>query len=164
VILASHLDLTIALVAAQARNGVIGAGNTIPWRVKGEQKLFRDVTIGGTLVMGRKTWDSIGRPLPGRETIVVTRQDLTLEGALIASSLEAAFDTAAALAKPCYVSGGGDLYAQTIDHAHAVHLTTIDTTVAGDIFFPSLPDDFLLVTEKHYESNINYTYRHFERR
>ena len=151
------------LVAARAENGVIGSGNTIPWRVKGEQKLFRNVTMGGTLIMGRKTWDSIGRPLPGRETVVVTRQTLDLEGAHVVSSLDAAFDVAQDTGKPCFVVGGGDLYAQTIGAAHAVHLTTIETTVAGDVYFPALPDDFRLMREEHYESNINYTYQYFER-
>ena len=65
--------MTIALIAAQATNRVIGQGHDIPWKVKGEQQIFKSITMGGTLIMGRKTYDSIGRPLPGRQTIVVSR-------------------------------------------------------------------------------------------
>ena len=156
-------NIRVALVAARSENGVIGAGNSIPWRVKGEQKLFREVTMGGTLIMGRKTWDSIGRPLPGRETVVITRQNLKLDGARVVSSLDAAFETARDIGKPCYIAGGGDLYAQTIDVADAIHPTTIQTTAVGDVYFPALPDSVRLVREEHYNSNINYTYQYFER-
>ena len=157
--------MQIALIAAQSENRVIGAGNSIPWRVKGEQKLFRDLTLGGTLIMGRKTWDSIGRPLPGRNSVVVSRQPgLSLEGATAVTSVEAALDAAESLGAPCFIAGGGDLYAQTIGIADAIHLTTIAMTVDGDVLFPEVPDDFELVSEHLYESNINYTYRRFERR
>ena len=91
----------IALIAAQSENLVIGAANAIPWRVRGEQRLFRDLTMGGTLIMGRKTWDSIGRPLPGRTSIVVTRQaDLAIDGATIAGSLQDALRLADQLGAP----------------------------------------------------------------
>lgn len=155
----------IALIAAQSENRVIGAANAIPWRVRGEQRLFRDLTMDGTLIMGRKTWDSIGHPLPGRTSIVVTRQaDLAIDGATIAGSLQEALRIADQLGAPCFIAGGGDLYSQTIGIADAIHLTTIATTVEGDVTFPPIPEDFELVTETPYESNINYTYRHYTRK
>ncbi len=156
--------MTIEIVAAQSENRVIGHGPDIPWKVKGEQKLFRDITMGGTLVMGRKTYDSIGRPLPGRTTIVVSRDPtLEREGCRTATSLEAAISAAEELGKTIFIAGGGELYAQSIEMTDAIHLTTIHTEVDGDVFFPVLPSDFNLISEEHFSSNLDYTYRYYER-
>lgn len=157
--------MKVAIVVARSRNNVIGKGSEIPWRVKGEQKLFKEITMGGTLIMGRKTYDSIGRPLPGRETIVVTRNpDYAVAGCRTASSLQDALKQAEGLARPVYVVGGGEIYREALPIVDAVHISTIDTDVEGDITFPDFPtDDFRLVSEQDYESNINYTYRHYER-
>ncbi len=152
------------IIAAQSRNRVIGAGNRIPWRAKGEQKLFKDITMGGTLVMGRKTWESIGRPLPGRTSIVVSRQPgLKLEGAFVESTLEFAFAHAATLGKTCFVAGGGDLYLQTINTVDGVHLTTVDIDVEGDVLFPLLSADLKLVSEESFSTNLDFTHQYFER-
>lgn len=159
-------DPPVAIIAAHAENKVIGKGAEIPWKVKGEQKLFKDITMGGTLVMGRKTYDTIGRPLPGRTTIVVSRDSgLKREGCLIVHSLEEALSRARQLGQPVFVAGGGEIYRQAMDDADCLHLTTVHTTVEGDVLFPDFPaDEFRLVEEKQFESNINYTYRRFERR
>ncbi len=154
----------IALVAAQSENRVIGRGNEIPWKVKGEQKLFKDITMGGTLVMGRKTFDSIGRPLPGRTSIIVTRdRSLTIDNCLVTHSLEAALEQAHEIGKPIFVVGGGEIYQQALEQADEIHLTTIHTSVEGDVYFPELPENFTLSEEKQFESNINYTYRRYTR-
>ena len=156
--------MSIALVAAQSENHVIGNGPEIPWRVKGEQALFKKITMGGTLIMGRKTFDSIGRPLPGRTTIIVTRNpDYTADDCRVTGSLDEALAEAEKLEKPVYVAGGGEIYRQAIERADALHLTTIHTDVEGDVFFPDLPADFQLVSEEHHASNIDYTYRYYER-
>jgi dihydrofolate reductase (trimethoprim resistance protein) len=156
--------VTIALVAAQAENQVIGQGLEIPWRVKGEQALFKQITMGGTLIMGRKTYDSIGRPLPGRTTIVVTRNKLLqIDGVIVTHSLEAALEQAQAIDAPVFVVGGGDLYRQAMPVADELHLTTIHTEVDGDVYFPPVPDSFEVVTEERFSSNIDYTYRHLKR-
>lgn len=156
--------MTIEIIAAQSENGVIGRGADIPWKVKGEQKLFRDITMGGTLIMGRKTYDTIGRPLPGRKTIIVSRDPaLVRDGCETAENLDAAISAASALEKPVFIAGGGEIYAQSLAFADTIHLTTIHTTVEGDIFFPRLPDDLQLVSEEHYSSNMDYTYRRYER-
>lgn len=161
--------MSISLVAAQAENRVIGNGPEIPWRVKGEQALFKKITLGGVLVMGRKTFESIGRPLPGRTTIIVTRSaNYQVENCLTAQSVEAALSMAEAIAeseaKPIFIAGGGDLYAQTIELADELHLTTIHTQADGDVYFPEVPKDFRLINEESFESNINYTYRYYQRR
>lgn len=152
------------MVAAQSENQVIGRGLEIPWKVKGEQALFKKITINGTLIMGRKTFQSIGRPLPGRTTIVVSRDpDLTITGCETSTSLELAIARAAEINKPIFITGGGELYRQALDIADEIHLTTIHTKVEGDVLFPEVPANFRLVEEKAFTSNINYTYRHFER-
>lgn len=157
--------MKIAIVVARARNNVIGKGSEIPWRVKGEQKLFKEITLGGTLIMGRKTFESIGRPLPGRETIIVTRNpEYEAPGCQIASDLEEALKQAEVLARPTYIVGGGEIYRAALPVADAVHISDIDTEVEGDVTFPEFPtDEFRLVREQGYESNINYTYRYYER-
>ena len=152
------------MVAAQSENQVIGRGLEIPWKVKGEQALFKKITINGTLIMGRKTFQSIGRPLPGRTTIVVSRDpDLTITGCETSTSLELAIARAAEINKPIFIAGGGELYRQALVIADEIHLTTIHTKVEGDVLFPEVPANFRLVEEKTFTSNINYTYRHFER-
>ena len=140
-----HIDI----VVARARNGVIGKSNDIPWNVKGEQLLFKEITQGGTLIMGRKTFESIGRPLPGRLNIVVTRQDLSFEGCKSSRSLDQAISIASQHNRPIFVIGGGAIYAQ------ALPVT----------YFPQFPnDDFVLEYEHYIESNINYTHQYFTRR
>ena len=156
--------MKVAIVAAQAENQVIGRGLEIPWKVQGEQALFKRITMNGTLIMGRKTYQSIGRPLPGRTTIVVSRDtDITIAGCETSSSLERAIARAVEIEKPIFIAGGGQLYRQALSRVDEIHLTTIHTKVDGDILFPEVPDNFNLIEEKTFTSNINYTYRHFER-
>ena len=152
--------MTIALIAAQASNRVIGNGEDIPWRVKGEQQIFKSITMGGTLIMGRKTYESIGRPLPGRQTIVVSRdQNLIFNGCTVCHSLEAAQAFARTMEAPIFVAGGGELYHQAIDRADEIHLTTIALEAEGDVFFPEVPPEFKLAEEKHYSTNFDYIYQ-----
>lgn len=120
-----------------ARNRVIGINNRLPWRVPEDLLRFKALTMGHVLVMGRKTFQSIGRPLPGRKTIVVTRQrDLKLEGVEIAHSV----DDALALAGTAqvFIVGGGDLYRQTIGRAGRLYVTVIDCDFEGDAWFPEI--------------------------
>jgi dihydrofolate reductase len=153
------------IVAARSENNIIGKGIEIPWKVKGEQKLFKEITLGGTLVMGRVTFQSIGRPLPGRTTIIVTRnEEFKVENCHTVHSIDAAITAAKDIGKPIYIVGGGELYRQCLPDADMVHLTTIKTCVDGDIFFPEFPThDFELVKETLYSSNIDYVYQVFQR-
>lgn len=157
--------MSLLLIAAQSENRVIGNGSSIPWRVKGEQQLFKRITDGHTLIMGRKTFESIGRPLPGRETVIISRnKTYRHQGCLIANSLSKAIELADSCPGDNFVAGGGEIYALAIDLADGVHLTTIHKEVEGDVYFPELPDDFVMRREEFCESNINYTYRYYERR
>ncbi len=152
--------MTLALIAAQANNHVIGRGDLIPWKVDGEQRLFKSITMGGTLIMGRKTHDGIGRPLPGRRTIVVTRNNkLIFNGCSVCHSLETALIKAEAFGKPIFIAGGGELYRQAIGRVDEIHLTTIDIEVEGDTYFPKLPENFKIIDQQHYSTNFNYTYQ-----
>ena len=133
--------MKITIVAAIARGGVIGSGNTIPWRVPEDMARFRALTMGHPVVMGRRTWDSLPdrfRPLPGRRNIVVTHNPAwAAEGADRASSLE---DALALLGdeEQVFVIGGAELYALALPLADELQLTEIEAHVDGDVFFPPL--------------------------
>ena len=127
--------MSVILVAAVGRNGVIGRDNDLPWRIREDLQRFKQLTLGHTLVMGRKTYDSIGRPLPGRRTVVVTRQpDWSAAGVAVAHSLDEALQYDGTL----YVAGGGEIYRQAVDRAHALELTEVDQSPEGDVTFPPI--------------------------
>jgi len=134
----------ICLIAAVARNGVIGGENRLLWRLSSDLKRFKALTLGKPLVMGRKTFASIGKPLPGRETIVVTRDaGFAAEGVGIARSVEDALrlarDRAAAMGvDEIMIGGGGEIYAQTLAMAERLYLTEVDAAPEGDARFPAL--------------------------
>ena len=135
----------LALVAAIAENGVIGAGGTMPWRLPSDLKHFREVTMGNPLLMGRRTFESIGRALPGRETIVVTRDPtFAPKGEVhVVHDLESALALARARAiatgaEKVILAGGGDLYEHLIGAVELMHLTFVETSPRGDVFFPAI--------------------------
>ncbi len=148
-------SLPIVLVAAVAKNNVIGGGNKLLWRLSSDLRRFKALTWGKPLVMGRKTFESIGKPLPGRETFVVTR-DHTFKpvGVHCAHTLAAALDMAEVCARDLganeiIVAGGGDIYAQTIDHADRLEITHVDLQPQGDSFFPRIdPDKWSVVSRE----------------
>jgi dihydrofolate reductase len=125
-------------IAAVARNGVIGADGDIPWRIPADWRRFKALTTGHTLVMGRKTYDSIGRPLPGRTTVVVTRdRSWHAEGVLTAASVDEALEQAAAReAGTVWVAGGGEVYAATWDRLDRLELTEVALEPAGSVRLP----------------------------
>lgn len=156
----------ISIVVARARNHVIGNANAIPWHAEGEQRLFRDITMGGVLVMGRKTFESIGRPLPGRETIIITRNSaFSVPGCTTADSLEAGLTLARKHNRPIHIAGGGEIYREALPLVDLVHLTTVQVTVSGDTRFDHFPTpDFVLESEQFFESNLNYIYQRYRRK
>ena len=128
----------VVLVAAVADNGVIGDRGTIPWRIPGEQAHFKAVTLGHTLVMGRATYDSIGRPLPGRVTVVMTRDPAwTVDGVLVARSLAEALRTADDLPGDVMVAGGAQVYAEALALADEQVLTRVHLEPDGDTRYPA---------------------------
>jgi dihydrofolate reductase len=136
--------IPIILVVAVAENGVIGRDSALPWRIRSDLKFFRSVTMNKPVVMGRKTWPSVGRPLPGRTTIVVTRQpDFTAPGILVAPGLDQAMSAARgdALrrgADAIAVIGGTEIFAQTMPLADRIILTLVHAKPPGDTYFPKI--------------------------
>ena len=125
-----------SLVVARARNGVIGRNNQLPWRLPADLAYFKRVTLGRPVIMGRRTWESIGRPLPGRHNSVVTRNPgYRAEGATVASSLEEALRAAGDVEEACII-GGTSLFAEALPIADRIHLTEVDAEVEGDTWFP----------------------------
>jgi dihydrofolate reductase len=132
----------LTLVAAYADNRVIGDRGTIPWRIPEDFAHFRATTMGGTLVMGRRTYDSIGRPLPGRTTIVVTRDpDWSAEGVQVAHSLPGALALAGEAPGETYVVGGSQIYEQALPEATHQVLTEVHLTPEGDARYPAFDAD-----------------------
>jgi dihydrofolate reductase len=131
-------------IAAVARNGVIGAGNDIPWRIREDWGRFKAITMGHVLIMGRKTYDSIGRPLPGRTTVVVTHDPAwRADGVIVAADLDSAFDRAFALTPTkVFVAGGGQVYAAAWDRLDTLEITEVDAEPDGDITFPAIGPDW----------------------
>ncbi len=130
----------LTLIAAVARNGVIGIENHLPWHLPADLKHFKALTLGNTVIMGRKTWESLPekfRPLPGRRNVVVTRYgSYRAEGAVVVTSLPAAI--AATDSSEAFVIGGAELYAAALPLADRLQLTEIDATFKGDTWFPAI--------------------------
>ncbi|WP_223429457.1 dihydrofolate reductase [Pseudomonas sp. GL-B-26] len=146
-------SLPLSLIAALGENRVIGVDNSMPWHLPGDFKYFKATTLGKPIIMGRKTWDSLGRPLPGRLNIVVSRQvDLLLEGAEVYPSLEAAVVRAEEWAREQGVDelmliGGAQLYAQGLAQADRLYLTRVALSPEGDAWFPEFdPGQWKLVS------------------
>jgi dihydrofolate reductase len=126
----------LSIIVAMAKNRVIGANGAIPWHLPEELKRFKRLTLGHHIIMGRKTWESIGRPLPGRTTVIVSRQrGYSVPGAKIAHSLDEAV-AACGDDSEIFVIGGAELYAQALPRAGRLYLTTVDAEVAGDTLMP----------------------------
>ncbi|QWE20992.1 dihydrofolate reductase [Polynucleobacter sp. AP-Kolm-20A-A1] len=126
----------ISMIVARSRNHVIGRDNQMPWKISADLQFFKRVTIGHPVIMGRKTWESIGRPLPGRRNIVVTRnKDLELTGAEVVHSLDEALNSLNEFPR-VFVIGGEQLFKQAFDKADRLYITEIDMDVdGGDTFF-----------------------------
>ena len=132
----SSIARRLSIIVAMAKNRVIGANNTIPWRLPGELQLFKSITMGHHIVMGRNTWESMLRLLPGRTTVVVTRQrDYRVPGAVVAASIEDAI-AACAGDDEIFVIGGAQLYDAALPLADRIYLTTVDAEIPGDTLMP----------------------------
>jgi dihydrofolate reductase len=131
----------VTIVAAVARNGVIGAGGGLPWRLPDDLRLFKETTLGHVLVMGRRTYESIGRPLPGRTTVVLTRrQDWSpgVDDVVVAHDVEEALERARLLDDEVFVVGGGELYAAALPYADTLAITFVEQEPEGDTTFPGI--------------------------
>jgi dihydrofolate reductase len=156
----------VSLIAAVARNGAIGKDNALLVHLPGDLPRFKRLTMGAPIIMGRKTWDSIGRPLPGRQSIVVTRNpQWRAESAAAAASLDTALVLAAGATR-AFVIGGADIFALALPLADELLLTEIDADFDADAFFPrwNRADFALLSREDHTTPNgLHYRYAHYQR-
>ncbi|KQX39920.1 hypothetical protein ASD04_04515 [Devosia sp. Root436] len=146
------MSVRIAMIAGVAENGVIGSDQAIPWRVPSDMAFFKQTTMGKPIVMGRKQYETVGKPLPGRSNIVITRrQGYQAEGVLVFHDIDAALEKAREIAQAdgvdeIMIIGGGELYAQLMDRADRLYITHIDLSPAGDVLFPAIePEQWAVV-------------------
>src|SRR5690606_19069464 len=146
-------------IAAMSLNRVIGAGNQIPWHLPEDFKWFKQMTTGHIIVMGRRTFESIGRPLPNRETIVLSRGNFSHPGVRTIQRLN---DLPAADGRQIFICGGAQVYAQALPLCSDLYLTVVKREVPGDTFFPSFEDQFELAAEL--QDNSDFKILHYRRR
>ena len=159
----------ISIIVAASTNNVIGVAGKLPWRLSDDLKRFKALTMGKPIVMGRLTWESIGRPLPGRRNIVVTRQpDFVADGCDVVASPAAAL-RAAGDADEVMIIGGGQIYELFLPKAGRVYMTRVHAEITGDAWFPELDDRewVLAAQESHAADDVNeyaFEFRTYERR
>ncbi len=141
----------LSVIVAIARNGVIGDKNALLWHIAEDMRYFRATTSGHTVVMGRKTYESIGRPLPKRRNIVLSRGDVAIEGCEVMHSLEEAIE-ATRSEEEVFIIGGAQIYASAMEKADRLYITHIEADYQGDTHFPEWSaEDWRLVHSEHYE-------------
>jgi dihydrofolate reductase len=149
--------MNVSLIAALSTNNVIGRDTQVPWRLSTDLKRFKALTMGHHLIMGRKTYDSVGTPLPGRITVVITRQqDYAPEGVVVVHSLDEAVEFAEKAGETiAYIAGGGEIFEQSLHRVHRMDLTRVHADVEGDAYFPEFDDvtEWQLTDSEHYEAD-----------
>ena len=163
--------MELSHIVAMSANRVIGSMGKMPWHIPEDFKIFKRVTMGHAMIMGRKTYESIGRPLPGRLNIVITRQlDWPApSGVVVCGSVEAALacagERAAEWGSEVCIIGGGELYAQTLASVVTVYQTVVAQEVAGDTYYPELPESlFRVEREEVGAGSVPFTWRVWKRR
>jgi dihydrofolate reductase len=149
--------MTLSIIVAMTEDRVIGRNNQLPWHISEDLQRFKKLTMGHPIVMGRKTFESIGKPLPGRANIVVTRNpSLALDGVTITGSLKEAIEKGkqAEGGKELFVIGGAAMFDEALPLADKIYLTQIHHKIPGDVFFPpfNLKKDFTIIEETHHQS------------
>ncbi|MEO8382435.1 MAG: dihydrofolate reductase [Acidobacteriota bacterium] len=145
------------MIAALSSNNVIGRGDAIPWRQSTDLKRLKAMTMGHHVIMGRKTFETLPRPLPGRTNVVITRREgYAPEGVTVVHSLEEAIQVAARAGESeAFIAGGAEIYGQSMHRADRMHLTRVHVDVEGDAFFPEFDDvsEWRLVDSEHFEAD-----------
>lgn len=147
--------MTVAIIAAVAENGVIGRNNDLPWHLSADLKRLKMLTLGHHMIMGRRTFDSVGRPLPGRTTVVITHDpSYHVEGVETAHSLDEALAKAAG-DDLVFVAGGTKIFEMALHRADRMYLTRVHAEVEGDTYFPEFDDvhEWQLVDSEHFEAD-----------
>lgn len=153
--------MILSQVVAAAENNAIGKNNELLWRLPNDSKFFKNTTWGMPVIMGRKTYESLGKPLAGRTNIIITRQkDWQPEGAFVVHDIKDAMATAAKTdAKEAFIIGGGEIYRQTLPITQRVYLTRVHTTIEGDAFFPDINKaDWELLSQLDFTADEKHAY------
>ena len=160
--------MRVSLIAAVATNGVIGRDNDLPWSLPADQRLFQKLTMGHTLVIGRRTWESFSTPLPGRRIVVVTRRPgwrpeglpEGTEGVEAAVSLGEALERARAAGDTeAFVAGGTEIFREALPQADRIYLTRVEAEVPGDTYFPDFDvSGWKIIEEEHYEADADHSF------
>ena len=166
-----HQNMKIHLIAAIAKNNAIGKDNQLLWHIKDHLQLFKKTTLNNVIIMGRKSYESIGRPLPKRTNVVITRKrDYQPEGVLVFNSLNNAFDHFRKTEAEVFVIGGGEIYRQSLDDAHVLHISHVDVSVEdADTFFPKVKwEEWRVEESETFEASdtndFGFTYRRYLRK
>ena len=155
--------MIISIIAAMAENRVIGRENKLPWDLPSEHRRFKEITMGHPVIMGRKTFESIGHPLPGRKNIIITTQrGFSPEGCVVVNDLQAAI-MACEGADEVFICGGEAVFREAMPLADRIYLTIVEEEFDGDAFFPGIPDDFVEVERKSFEDVLPYAMIRYER-
>ena len=151
--------MIISIVVAASINNVIGVQGQLPWRLSGDLKRFKALTMGKPIVMGRRTWESIGRALPGRQNIVITRQTgFRADGCDVVASTDAAIDAAGDV-EEVMIIGGGEIYRQFLPLADRIYLTRVKVELQGDADFPPLDEgEWTVAAEEDYDADASNEY------
>jgi dihydrofolate reductase len=154
-----------SLIVAMASNSVIGDKGEIPWHIPGEQKMFKEITMGHAMIMGRKTYEDIGRALPGRTSIVTTRQnDYAAPDCIVVHDLESALQSCPSDESEAFIIGGGQIFQETISTADRIYLTVLPREVPGDTYFPEFSgSDFEVIKSNFIDAVVPYHFYIYER-
>lgn len=154
----------VIIIVAIADNGVIGHHGTLPWHLPSDLRHFKETTLGFPVIMGRKTFEAIGKPLPGRDNIVLTRDPgRVIPGCLVVSSLPAALELCRSKEKT-FIIGGGDIFRIALPVTDTIIVTALERSVEGDVTFPPIdPEQFVAVSRQHYEREEPYAIIRYER-
>lgn len=169
------MSVRIAMIAAVAENGVIGSAQSIPWRIPSDMAFFKRATMGKPIVMGRKQYETVGRPLPGRANLVVTRQaNYQAEGVLVCRDVDAALAKGREIAgvegaEEVMIIGGGNIYAQCLPFADRLYISHVDLSPEGDVYFPAISETQWAVVDlpevqPHPKDEATYRVKVYERR
>lgn len=156
--------MELAIIVARAKNGVIGVNNTLPWRLPEDLKHFKNTTLGHPIIMGRNTWESLGKALPGRRNIVVSRNpDYEATDAEVFESLDDAIDACSGNDK-VFIIGGAQIYDEALIYVDKLIITEVDIEVDGDAYFPNVDEMLWKETsrEEHHNGEIGFAFVTYE--
>lgn len=154
----------IAIIVAVSKNGVIGKGGNIPWKIKGEQKRFKELTVDNIVIMGRKTFEDIGHPLPNRKNFILSRnKEYVGKDIMSFKTLQDALKFAGD--RDVYIAGGGKVYEEALELADVLYITEIDIEIEGDVYFPKISkDNYIEEYRERIEGDVPYTYFTYRRK